>query len=231
MHDSPIKTVNIVGIEPSEQMSLAAKERLGTKAKETDMEANLEIIRGTGEGLTSQQAEEIGQRGIDVVIATISIHHSPEEQKREALKRVRQMRPKLFILADVNSNHEANLAKFSPELMANVRRFYSLAYQSQVEWARTKYDNSEAIVSGFKKFNFDEARNIAGRNYTGVEDYHTTAENWLRLLKGEGFLIVDPRNKGFEASVEGETDVTDETFFTYTYEGQNLFFVIGATPK
>lgn len=227
-----VKTVRVIGIEPMPEMSARARENLqSTEIQDVGIDVQYENLQATGQNIPEQCINDIREKVIDVVLATISIHHATIDEKRKTLRAIKAMKPKFFVLADINSDHESDLDAFSDELADSVRRFYSLSYQTLYEWADRYFPGREDIKAAFKKFNFDEARNILSREYPNVEDYHTTAERWITLLKEEGFKIVNPKSiAGITKGLEGDTEVTDDTIYMLITECRKLFFAVIAQP-
>ena len=227
-----VKKVEIIGIEPVKEMSGMALQRLQSpEVQNAGVDIDFQTVNATGQNIPEQCIDGIRGKLVDVVLATISIHHATIEEKRKTLRAIRAMNPKYFVLADVNSDHESDLPKFSDELADNVRRFYSLAYQTLCEWADKNFPGREDIKAAFKKFNFDEARNILSRDYPNVADYHTTADRWRQLMQEEGFKIVNPQSiKGITDGLEGDIEVTDDTVYMLITENRKLFFALIAEP-
>lgn len=227
-----VKRINIVGIEPMPEMTEIALRNLESpEAKSTGVGIHYENVQATGQNIPDKHIDDIRRKMVDVVLATISMHHANINEKRATLRAIKAMEPKFFILADANSDHESDLDVFSNELADNVRQFYSLTYQTLCEWADEHFPGKENIKAAFKKFNFDEARNILSREYTNVKDYHTTAERWRKLLEEEGFKIINPKLiNGITNGIEGNIEVTDNTIYMMITEGRKLFFAIIAQP-
>lgn len=227
-----VKKVSIVGIEPVPEISAMASIKLQSpEIQNTGIHIDYKNVQAPGQNIPDQDINDIKGKVVDVVLATISIHHATIDEKRKTLRAIKAMEPKFFVLADVNSDHESDLDAFSDELADNVRRFYSLAYQTLCEWADEHFPGREDIKAAFKKFNFDEARNILSRDYPTVRDYHTTAERWKKLLEEEGFNVVNPKSiDGITNGIEGNTEITDDTIYMIITEGRKLFFAIIAQP-
>ena len=226
---SHVTDMKVVGIEPMDTMANAAKANLN---EDLGVNIDLQIEKTTAQELPDSVVSNIKGK-VDVVLATISIHHGDIEDKRKVLETIKKMDPKYFVLSDVNSDHESDLSANSDELATNVRRFYSLAYQFLCEWADQNLPGRDDVKAAFLKFHFDEARNILTRDPDiAVKDYHTTAERWQKLLEEEGFEIQNPKEvANVLQGIENEVHVTDNAIFMNIKEFRELFFSIIAKPK
>ena len=115
-----VKKVEIIGIEPVKEMSGMALQRLQSpEVQNAGVDIDFQTVNATGQNIPEQCIDGIRGKLVDVVLATISIHHATIEEKEKLLE-LYDDESKYFVLADVNSDHESDLPKFSDELADNV---------------------------------------------------------------------------------------------------------------
>lgn len=123
-----------------------------------------------------------------IIIAIGSIHHMPYEQKITLLQQLANLKPRLLVIADANSEHDIHCAPKSPQIIANAMRFFNGNYISLKASGASK----EALAAA-QFFLGSEARNIIMNDIDKRIDYHTSVDHWKEIVQLAGFNLLDPK--------------------------------------
>lgn len=218
-----VKSVRIIGVEPYDHLAQIADKTLRNAATTSHLTVEYCLLNSFAQDLTSDFLGTMlqGQRP-EVVNACMSIHHMDRENKLGLLQVIRSLNPALFVVADVDSDHESNLAPLSLPLIANVMSLYentlSLLMEEQPD---------EETAKLYRGFCFYDACNILVEAGDKRIEFHTTAENWKHYLKTRGFKLLTPRIDWLAGIPQNFCHCAAEHLCT-TYYGRPLTFQIVA---
>jgi hypothetical protein len=208
------------------QMLSAAEEHIRTLCSDLDTTVTIYPCIGRAEepGVAeAMQAFFADEMDSVLITAIFSIHHAPYDTKLTLLRQIAELRPRLFVIGDANTEHDIHYLPRSPEIVANAMRAYNSYYRSLTECGATP----EMLEAG-RYFLGSEARNVILNEIDERIEYHTTVEHWKELLENAGFGLADTKSAAAHLSVSPNRRICEDHFDSFVYENEALCFSLGA---
>jgi len=212
-------TIDIFGIDISEQMIEKSSIKL---SKLPDVRT--QFMLGKFEDIPIKDIRKIlGNTQISALVASISIHHVPRAKKVDLLRKIRLIDPRLFVLGEVNSDHEDYLEYMSDKYIYNLRRFFL-----NVHWGLIDSTDDLRLREQYKCFNTSESLvMLAAKNPQEREDWHTDAENWINLIESSDMRVISSKSEWMN-NLSDEASREHKYISTYQNNGQKIFFAVAA---
>ena len=179
LEEHSIDKINLIFLDPSENM-LAVSEK---HCKE-NINTNVDVFKicCKSQDMAEENIKKINAYApIWFTNCFFSIHHMQCEMKVEFLKKIRAL-SEYCIIGEINWNHDLP-EKDSPELIYSVYKNYGYCFQDIMDSALT--DNE--VEGAIDNFLLSEAINIIINERKDRIDYHTTIEEWKRIVQEAGF--------------------------------------------
>lgn len=214
----------IIGIEPYPSMQKMAAESIRALSSSKHYKIEYHLIDKYAQDICASDITKIiGDRKIDIINASASIHHMPLEKKKKLLGVIKTLDPRFFIISDADSDHESNLHNFSLELIANVTSFYKNFLDYMLTIAP-----DEKTKKLYRGFCYYDAKNIIMSLSNKRIEYHTTKENWKSYLVECGFRLISPRNEWLRGIDPRYSRISGDYLIT-AYYNRPLLFQLTAT--
>lgn len=209
-----VRRLEIVGLDFVDEFLETAAERISAGAAE--LAGRVEVVylpvEGRVEALDETTAERITEGGpIDAANATIALHEVPGEAKVAALRNLRRLAPRRFVVAEWNYCLENVLPETSLEFLFNIRRVTA----GMVDALREQYPLSEARAVA------RDWLSQAGGQLTCAaaerQECFLDVTTWRALLEGTGFAVTAPAPTLLRYAEGGQASIEDRYVATARY--------------
>lgn len=187
--DHRLRRLEIVGLDFVEEFLETAGQSISTRAEELAgiVEVKYRPVFGRIEALEGATIRQITEEGpLDAVNATIALHEVPGEAKCDALRNLRDLAPRRFVLSEWNYCLENVLPETSVEFLFNIRRVTA----AMVAALREKFPVSEAraVVRDWLSMAGGQLTCPAAER----QECFLDAATWKVLLERSDFDVIAP---------------------------------------
>jgi GRAS domain family len=229
---SVLNEITIVGIEPSAESLVAAKQQLQSMQEETGICLNFHPINHCVEDIPVSSWHKLAAQYHNqnvVVNASFALHHLKDNQYhsniRESIFRfIYAFQPIAFLLSEPNSDH---LNRNFEKRFENCWHHFSLVFQLINELRIS--DNEK---SALKLFFGREIKDIIGNSDALRSERHELATTWVDRLQKADFQLQSDLSSDFSSSSDFITiKTTQEKFHSFEYQQESLVAVMYAKPN
>lgn len=215
-----LKKLHIVGIEPFGEALGKAEETLLGYNGQTPFRIEFTGIHDSVERVDFRRLGYLS--GIVIVNASLALHHiQSDEQRTEAIAKIRQLNPDAFFLIEPNSDH------FEPDLHVRFRNCYHHfhALFQVIDMLDIRNDEKNALKLFFGR----EIEDIIGKEEKDRYEKHEPAARWIERLTQNRFqLRKDFLKKPVEPGCGVEVKFHAEGFLGFTHEKETVLAVMYA---
>jgi hypothetical protein len=215
-----LKKIKIIGIEPFADALHKASEDILTISHNFPFQIEFLGINNFVEDVDFSQFRD--EPGILLVNASLSMHHIQTlGQRYEVIGKIRNIRPKAFLLLEPNVDH------FEPDFYRRFHNCYQHFYHifKVIDNQKISQDNKNALKFFFGR----EIEDIIGKKENERYERHEPAFRWIEKLHQNNFTIND---SFFEVPAETmlgiKINVHKEGFLGFTYGTETILSVIHA---
>lgn len=184
-----VRRLEVVGLDFVQEFLDTAGENLQARAGELAGRVEFAYVPVVGhvEEIDDATADRITEGGpLDAANASIALHEVPGEAKLDALRNLRRLAPRCFVLAEWNYCLENVLPETSVEFLFNIRR----ASAAMAAAVREQYPLSEARAA------VRTWLSVAGGQLTCAasdrQECFLDIATWTALLEQSGFVVSAP---------------------------------------